>query len=420
MIGFEKKEQIEMSVLGSFLEFPSVSLRLIDKLKVECFSSDGRQELFRYIRDEKIDGKMLMIGTITEESLLEEAKQCFGKGHLFNLKAHVDSLIAEADLNELYRMSDEVKDMITNDKPLGKVKDFIKRKLSKIGVIKDEFTQTMKEAITDIKEDLVSHVEYYIDWPSIDKYMPVTSQGITIIAGNEGTFKTKLMIFMMRSLLFRYDNISVLWMSMEDPSDKLIRGFVSQEEFLTDNELRQIDYKKLIPKDVSLYDINFVTKSQTIEEIGTAFNEFREQREDKFCILIVDNLMKIVPMDKRADPDMEIVREIESWNVKTSRKEASVYLLHHFTKSVSDDKNKDYAYTPKIGHMRGSGRYKDMVTQAILVNPMYSYRDVVEQFKGYEKFIEKLYIVDIAKNRNSNKATMRMLAWPSFNIFKEI
>jgi hypothetical protein len=278
----------------------------------------------------------------------------------------------------------------------------------------------MTEAIDNIETGVVNHKEYKIDIPTMDKYMPVTTQGITVIAGNEGSFKTKLMVFIMRKLLKNYDNISVLWYSMEDPSDKIIRAFISQDEFLSDKELKSIDYSTMIPSDVSKFDIQFVTKSQTIKEIGDEYERFRESREDRFNILVVDNLMKVIPIDPRADPDIEIIREVESWNIKTSNHEASVYLLHHFTKAPADDKNKENAYQPKIGHIRGSGRYKDAATNVILANPMYSYSDIIELFEGYEEFISKFYTLTIAKNRNDKKAKIRMVAYPAYNHFIEI
>ena len=97
-----------------------------------------------------------------------------------------------------------------------------------------------------------------------------------------------------------------------------------------------------------------------------------------------------------------------------------MYLLHHFTKEPQSEKNKESGYDPKITHLRGSGRYKDAVTNALLVNPMYSYPDVIGLFEGYTEFMKHYYTIYIAKNRNNTKTKMRMVAFPAFNLFYEL
>ncbi len=420
MLGVEKKEQIERSVLGSFMEYPSIGFKLVNKLSISHFSSDQRQSLFKHILSEKKKGRMFEIMNIKNPDFQYELKECFDKGHLVNLTSNINMLIEEGHINDLFKLTDSLKEMILDDKPLDKIIDHAKMGIQRVSFEDDEHVVSMKTAIANIEDGTTSHKEYPIDWPTVDKYMPVSSQNITIIGGNEGAFKTKLMMFMMRSLLFKYDNISVLWFSLEDPADKIIRGFISQSEMITDNELKEIEYRKLIPDDVKKFDVEFVTKAQTIFEITDRYKSFTATRDDRFCILIIDNLMKIIPVNHKIDPDLEILRELESLNVKTTNKERAVYLLHHFTKEALDKKNQFLGYEPKITHLRGSGRYKDAVTQAVLVNPLYSHSDIIKGFPDQSEFIKRLYLISIAKNRNNIKTMMRMLAYPEINYFKEI
>lgn len=420
MLSIEDKSYLEESVLATFITFPSIGFKLVNKLSRKHFSTASRANLFQYILKEKKEKRQVVVSNIKNE-LLVEAKIVFGKDHLHNLKSYIDNLIEEGYINDMYQLGQEIMDMSVNDKSLKDIIRVTKKKLLLVNLEEDsEHFVSMTDAINNIEIGSVIHKEYKIDIPTMDKYMPVTNQCITVIAGNEGSFKTKLIIFIMRKLLKNYDNISVLWYSMEDPSDKIIRAFISQDEFLSDKELKQFDYSKMIPEDVAKFDIQFVTKSQTIKEIGTEYEKFREFRKDRFNILIIDNLMKIIPCDYRIDPDLEILREVESWNIKTSNEESSVYLLHHFTKASLDDKNKDYAYQPKISHIRGSGRYKDAATNVILVNPMYSHFDIIELFEGYQDFISQYYTITIAKNRNEQKAKIRMVAFPAYNWFFEL
>jgi hypothetical protein len=74
--------------------------------------------------------------------------------------------------------------------------------------------------------------------------------------------------------------------------------------------------------------------------------------------------------------------------------------------------------------MRGSGRYKDFATNVIIVNAMNSHPDIIKLFKGsyglYQEFVHRIYKMHILKNRNHNKATLTIFAYPEFSFFKEI
>jgi len=420
MLGFEKKVLIEKSILATFIVFPTVGFKLISKLKRSHFSSDGLADLFEHIFNEKQIGKQIVMSELRGD-LLETAKQCFGHDHLHNLKSNIKLLIEEGYINEMWRLGQQLQEMAVNDRPLIEIVNYNQRKVGTISLTEqDEHNVTMADAIKGVKDGTFQYKEYHLGIHTIDTYAPVSAQSINILGGSEGTFKTKFMIFMVRKLLKNYSNIAVLWYSMEDPVDKIIRAFTSQDVFLTDSELKKVDYTSLIPNDIKKFDIQFVTKSQSMKAIGAEFSKFREERPQKFNLLIIDNLMKVIPVDPKMDPDLEIIREIESWNIKTSTKEASVYLLHHLTKSVNEANNKKFAYTPRIEDLRGRGTLKDFATTVMLVNAMYSHPDIIELFKGYEDFLKKYYIIDIAKNKNEKKTKIHMLAFPEYNWFFEL
>lgn len=420
MLSIEEKTLKERVVLGTFLEFPSMGKAYFNILSEENFSSEIRVAIYKHIRDEGSKGREIIREAMTgDNDMRHEIVVSMQLSSAVNIKGYIDDLLVDLALNRLWKMGEEIQEMVVNDKPLLNILKYTDKRLADIKPNDDrDFDMTMDEAI-DIIDDTV-HKEYHIGWKNIDIHLPFSSRSIWVIGGNEGTFKTKLMIYTMRLLLSKYDNISVLWYSMEDPADKIIRGFISQDLLMTDSQLKKVKYKKLIPDDVKGFDIQFKTKSCNIKQVGDSFIKFRSQREGRFCILIVDNLMKIVPSGRETDVDMEIVREVESWNIKTSMEEASVILLHHFVKGVTDDKNLKDAYEPKIADLRGSGRYKDMATGVLLVNPMYSHEKIKRLFNNYKDFINSYYIVHIAKNRDGSKHTMYMAAYPEFNHFYEI
>jgi len=424
MLGIEERAKLERKILGAFLELPQLGKVECVKLKSNYFTSETRQNIFNFILSESKKGKVVTLNEINETELdIQEITECVLASNLPNLKPNIRELITETFYDDLWRLGQSIQDMVVNDATLETIIQEISKVTSQLDPdFENEYDMTMDQALGKIETGQLRYKEYPIGWKAIDEHMPFSSQSITIVGGNEGTFKTKLMIYCVRLLLMKYPNISVLWYSMEDPADKLIRGFVAQETLLDDATLKRGRWQDIIPDDVKKYDIEFVTKSSTIKEVGQKYAEFRSKRDGKFNLLIIDNIMKIIPINKgrEMDVDLEIIREIESWNIKTSPKENAVILLHHFTKATLEESNLKNAYEPEMIHLRGAGRYKDFCTNAMLINSMYYHSSIKKLFKRNVDFIEKYYIVKIDKNRNGKKKIIRMLAYPEFNHFYQI
>lgn len=420
MLSIDNKVLYERSVLGMLLNKPSLGKSMSKQIKPSYFSSDYRRTLLLKIEKESDKGLEVVINNMTTtDQEKEELALCISLGMDPNFRTYLLMLEEDERLNKLYRAGQKIQDMVVNDSNIDSVISYIERKLRDIEPDElDEFVSSMSNTIKEIKSGEINYEEYHIDWGKWDSIVPITPQSIIVLAGNEGTFKTKFMLFISRKLLSNHSNIAIKWYSMEDPRDKLIRGFISQDTLLTDKELRQKDYIKFLNKDIAGFDIEFVNKSSTMQDIGKGFRKFRDKRKDKFCILIVDNIMKIVPSRRGMNEneiDSEIIRELDSWNIKTDNRKASVFLLHHFTKEAMSSKNQYKGFEPKIDFMRGGGKFKDTATHVLLVNPMYSHSEIVRLFGN--KMIEKYYLMHVAKNRNGEKDTFRMFAYPAYNHF---
>ena len=422
MIDVSKKNQIERSVLGCLVSHPNIGLHLVERLTDKCFTSDARRRLFRHVLEEKRNGMEVDFKTFDDE-LMEVYKDVYTQCNLININGYINILLNEVNLTHLYEVGGKVQTMVTNDKNIDAIVRFVENSLLDLENQVDEFHTNVRTAKSKIKEGVIDNRKFDIGIDIFDKYAQIRPRTITILAGNEGSFKTKFTIFVMRKLLKRYpDDISLLWYSMEDPTDKLMRAFIAQDTFLTDEELLDMgnDYAELIPKDIMSADIEFITRSSTIKEVGDEFKKFRKRREGRVCILVIDNLMKIIPINPRIDESKEIVREIESWNIKTADQSSIVFALHHFTKEGVDQKHKGEAYKPYIGYMKGNGIYKDAATQILLINALMRFKEVVKPFTGYSEHVGRIYLVDVAKNRNKEGVIKRLMAYPEYNIFVEL
>jgi len=428
MLGIDERTHLERQILGVFIIKPQIGKSKCNLLSNEHFTDEYRRMLFSQIVAEANKGKVIVPASWDPDIVMEtEMNQCIKEASIDNLDVNIKELRIDQSYVDLWRMSEKVQDMTINDKKLEDIVNYIETNLYRVKEVEeDEHRMSIQDAIEKIESGEISYKEYPIGWDDFDEFIPFSSQNITIIGGLEGSFKTKLMIYLMRLLLTKHDNVAVLWYSMEDPVDKIIRGFISQDTLLRDKELRRMNYADMIPKVVNKFNIQFRTKSASIKEIGVDFQLFKKENKDKFCILIVDNIMKIHP-DKgirEENLDISIVREIESWNIKTSQEEASVILLHHLTKSAKNYRNEMKGYEPNIEDMRGSGRYKDFATNVILVNAMYSHPDIINLFRKnyglYKEFIHRVYKFHILKNRNELKTTFTMLVYPEYNHFYQI
>lgn len=430
MLDIDTSEKYQRILIGTFSEHPKLTSKLAGKIPIKAFSSNYRRKIFLNILN-AIKIKLEPTKEIIWDGMLEndddksEMSRCIALSDIVNIRFYIDKLREHVSVSELYVMAQQIQDKVTKNGEFTKINSYIVKRLAELDPSSsDEFASNMSTAINELGNQEETFEQYDIGFGKWDEIIPIQPRSIWVIAGNEGTFKTKLMIFLVRKLLSSYDDIAVKWFSMEDPRDKLLRGFISQDTLLTDKEIIKIkDYKRLLPKTIKTFDIEFVNKSSTIKEIGSSFRKFRDERKDKFNILIVDNIMKIKPSEfkqRGMDADEEIIREIDSWNIKTDPNPASVFLLHHFTKEAMDSKNEFKGYEPHIAMMRAGGRFKDTATHVLLVNAMYSYPNIIRAFSKVTSMMDRYYIVQIAKNRNGQKATMRMFAFADYNHFYNI
>ena len=301
MLSLDDKVMMERSVLGTFCEYPKICSNSIKYVNGSMFSSEYRKSIYERLNAQISEGFAITKektwgGLMSTDDQRNEMTKIISSSRPDNLKPYIKALIEDESLSKLYKVFQNAQDMVVSDKLLKDVVKYVANQMAlTVPDETDEYSASLLTAVDEIKNNISTYQEYPIGWSDWDNITPFTPQSIMLLAGNEGSFKTKFMIFMMRKLLKGYSDVAVKWFSMEDPRDKLIRGFVSQDLLMSDKELREIDYIDHLSKDILKYDIEFVNKASTITEIGNSFKTFKDQRPDKFCILLVDNIMKIVP-----------------------------------------------------------------------------------------------------------------------------
>ena len=238
-----------------------------------------------------------------------------------------------------------------------------------------------------------------------DSIIGITPNEILLIAGPAGSGKTRKLIFLMNRLLRKYDNISVLWYTFEDPSDKVIRCFAGinmmmKEELIrgkkkkmTTDELRE--FNNYIDNEFSQYDIVFVEEQKYIKQIHQKFVTFCKKRPDRFCICIIDNIMLLE--DNTTDKDDIIAREL----VKMRKHTGGLILpLHHFNDEQMGKDMLKHAYRPRIVHLKGRESYRRACSQVVLMNKPGIYPDLIAEYKGQESILKNMLITEVAKNRD--------------------
>ena len=343
---------------------------------------------------------------------------------------------------ELIRISAELntKAFEFNYDPFQLIEETIK-KLDKLYEIEQaNKVITVKTSIHKTLENILLRGEgniktfYTTNNPKFDSIITLSPENIILIAGASGSGKTKWITGLMRQLLNHHLDISILWYAMEDPHDKLMRCFISQDVFLTDQELLSKNMR-LAPDHMTLilatrktfdnYDIEFVNRPETIENIQKHFISFcKTKPKMNLKILIIDNYMKLKDitssMKNRLEIDDYVAGKIAETESLTRSYRSLIFVLHHFTKEQKNHLNLKEAYRPDEEHIRGSSRIVDNSTQVILINRPGMFDKLKVDMQQYKKILDYLFITEVTKNRNGNLGIVRWWTHMGYNIFKEI
>jgi hypothetical protein len=146
------------------------------------------------------------------------------------------------------------------------------------------------------------------------------------------------------------------------------------------------------------YDIEFVEKTDYIENLGKQFKKFVKERDkSRLKIFLLDNLMKV--KNKRGNKNetsennsvylSELFNELRDQNVL-------LIILHHLTKEQLSKENAKEGFRPRRENLRNSGILDAIAEQVILINRPGKYFEVKKLY-DYD-FLPHFIITDVAKS----------------------
>lgn len=317
--------------------------------------------------------------------------------------------------------------------------DDIERKLRDINPINKEIweqnsediSQTVTDSILDAATSSGIYMFYDTSWPIFNKYVGTARNKIVTVGGASGHGKSRFISAWMFDLLDKYKDISIFWNSYEDSAEDILLFYLSQKFGIKSKDIKKRNFNKaLIPamKEVieqwKKHDIHFVDRSSKIGWIKNRFELFCDKRQDKFPILILDNLLSVKDKHdfKGNDNAMEdyVMNELLSIRQNTH---ALIILVHHYNKNNFKDRN-ETGYRPLIEDLKGSERIPAVSNQVLLINNPKVWKELLTQYTGDQKEILKnMFILDPGKIRDdANEEESLIHFWCDMNTlsFQEI
>ena len=285
------------------------------------------------------------------------------------------------------------------------------------------------------EEDKVYY--YPIGDKGIDNVLTISPGNLVNISAKSGAGKTSFIIYLAKELIQRYpDEIAICWYTMEDPTYKLLMAFIAPDVMLTHDQLLQKKGYKLSESEIDSveralnkylqYDIEFNDRPSFITHIKAHFTRFCNARPNKFCILILDNIMLLKDNEKHRfknkqyEVDDHIAQQIQSLftGLKNDFR-ISIWYLHHLTKEQLSKTNAAEGYRPREDNIRGSTRLRDMATQGIMINRPGEFIDINKFYRGtpLEGPMSDLMVLEAFKNRDGKVGFFRYFTNLDYKIF---
>lgn len=245
------------------------------------------------------------------------------------------------------------------------------------------------------------------------------SHGALCLAGTSGSGKTTLLTELIKRILVcnRNKKISIQWNSMEDDISMLIASFISKDvnipaKILTrkNSKLKSNTQFAILENVFKSFDIEFQDKQLSMHEIKQNWITFMKQRKklkSDFCILIIDNVMQLKDntlisgsQNEKDDYICQMIGQCRDEGKKHFKNNYLVIYLHHLNKEQLSRVNAKNCYIPIKGDVKGSGRYLDIATTTLLIHRFFDFKDIMIDFKAYEKYLEHLTMIISIKNRS--------------------
>lgn len=439
--------EIEEYILGAILTFDMSIEKVISILKYSDFYEDKHAIIYKTAVELYNNGNspdiILVTNELRKKGLLDEI------GGVYYLSVICSKTINDSRLHEyalilvqkyFHREFIKLASKISNDayceiefedilsnieNTATKIRNRIEYATNKTYSIQDTARKVIKELKAAQNGDISAYSKVYSK-SFIDNVVTFANRETIYIAAPGKNGKTKALIESCYKIMKNNDDVALLWFSMEDEQDKILRNMASCEVFVSDdNQKRGLvnsEQSKIIKNTmdiISTFDLKIYDRIHSIEEIKMKYRTFVKKRKEKKCFLVIDNFKKcsdIAPGKNDNEKGIHVATTIES--IRNEMKDevwSCIVVADHVNKAATDRWNKENAYRPIQGDLGGSGRKYELLTQLVFINKLGIHEDfLAEQAKQpqilingklirREIVLKKLVILETAATRNFNQ-----------------
>lgn len=248
---------------------------------------------------------------------------------------------------------------------------------------------------------------------AIDNRSPFVKEQQVLIAADNGTGKTALMIQLIKNF-FKYNNdIAIYMVSLDVTAEKIMRRMICNEVGIQESAIIGRDNQKLTREQIdqirafrdqlkndSRYALGFLDRDVNMSQIVSKAKKFIKQHSDRHIILILDNIDKV----RNDGLDVNAQQGLVSGMMLGMMREHGTtnIILHHLTKE--HQKNIAAGERPSKKDIRGSGKLTDDPDMIWLLFRPDNYPDLIaddDSLRGVMQIISE-------KSRDDNKVVMEI------------
>ncbi len=269
--------------------------------------------------------------------------------------------------------------------------------------------------------------------PRFDQTVTISRDKIILLAGGAKHGKSKLVSHFMFELLERHKDVAIFWVSLEDSEKDILRCYLSSKVLIKPKWIREQQFpttlKPLLKEWTEVFktfDIEFRDQTISSFDIVNQFSQFCAEREGKFPILVVDNVMSLKDREKYQH-DLNGMYDYVMHNMLICRQKTHglIWVLHHYNDAQQDEKGLAKGYRPRLQDIKGTEAFRRVPNQVLMINNPGKYKDLMNQYQGDRKDLLKyLFIIDAGANREDNDsddvALIHYFCTLDFTLFKEI
>lgn len=402
---------IETAILGIIFNEPEKFDVINNTIDENYFSDEINKIIYKTInkiRDKKLPIDRVIIFDELKDIIPENKLILFREGSFKenNFDDYIYLLIQKKINKDLLELADNIRNKIKDEIDTD---DIVSETISKSNELfkynKSKAIFSFKEVVDTCIEEIDKNIKntdntFRTGYRQFDYISSLSPDTTILFAGDKGTAKTNFIINIIYNILNNHNDIKVLWFSMEDPKEKIIRRFVSMKTSLSDrailsknNNLTEKESINIVKSFEEInnknYDIVFCDTKQSITGIKKLSRKYHilSLQENKKLIIIIDNLGLIDCPGYKDEVAKENYVAGEIVSIKEETK-ALIFVLHHLNKGQLSKDNLSYGYRPREDQVRGSNRIMDYCNQIFLVNYPNKYPDLKQLYENRAKYFD--------------------------------